>query len=173
MNTLILKTFQHTIKYSGHASHTLQLQPYKCRTNNGFVTFPSTFVTYRQLLNISEERRLRLVTRLQADVREIVIQLPAGARIASLLQSVQTGTGNRQASHSVGRGVVSFPEVKWPGCEDDHSPLPGVEVQNGWRLPPLPICLHTVQKNRCVPFVSNVGVGGGMSVPHARANKPQ
>jgi hypothetical protein len=54
-------------RHTQATSQTLKLQPYKFRTNNGFVTFASKASTYRQLLKISEEQRLRLVTTLRAE----------------------------------------------------------------------------------------------------------
>jgi hypothetical protein len=32
----------------------------------------------------------------------------------------------------------SFPSVKWPGCEADHSPYSSVEVKSGGAIPPVP-----------------------------------
>jgi hypothetical protein len=47
-----------------------------------------------------------------------------------LPRKVQTGSGARPVSYSVGN-VVSYPRVKRAGHEADHSPTSGVEVKNG------------------------------------------
>jgi hypothetical protein len=49
----------------------------------------------------------------------------------SLLHVVQTGSGVHPTSYTIGtRG--SFPEVKWPGREADHSPPTSGEVKKMW-----------------------------------------
>jgi hypothetical protein len=56
------------------------------------------------------------------------VRFPAGAGNFSLHHRVQNGSGAHPASYSMGtRG--SFPVVKRPGREADHSPPPGVEVK--------------------------------------------
>jgi hypothetical protein len=68
------------------------------------------------------------------------IRFPAGVRHFSLLYSIQTDSGAHSASCPVGNGG-SFPGVKRPGREADHSPPSSAEVKNGGALPPLP---HTL-----------------------------
>jgi len=51
--------------------------------------------------------------------------LQAGARYVSLLQSVQTTSGQHPACYPTGIRSC-FP---WPKHESDHSPLSGVKVQ--------------------------------------------
>jgi hypothetical protein len=61
------------------------------------------------------------------------VQVPEGAVYFSLHHCVQTGSG----AHPVGtRG--SFPGVKWPGCEADHSPPSNAKVKKYVVLPLLP-----------------------------------
>jgi hypothetical protein len=43
----------------------------------------------------------------------------------------------------------SFPGVKRPGCEFDHSPAPNVEVKNESCTVALPVCLHGVYRDNC------------------------
>jgi hypothetical protein len=63
---------------------------------------------------------------------------------------------------------VSFRGVKWPGCED-HSPPPGVVVENGWRCISNPhMYSYSVEETNAL-FVSNFEVGGDMSEQHERA----
>jgi hypothetical protein len=45
------------------------------------------------------------------------------------------------------QGAIS-PEVKWPGCEADHSPPSNAKVKNGGAIHPLPICLRGVMLNK-------------------------
>jgi len=61
------------------------------------------------------------------------VRLPAGAvkGFFPLHHCVQTGSGAHPASYPVGTGV-SFPGVKQPGCEADHSPPSSAEVQIEW-----------------------------------------
>jgi hypothetical protein len=49
-----------------------------------------------------------------------------------LLHSVQTGSGAHPASYPMGA------RVKWPGCDDDHSPPSIAEMKNASPIPPLP-----------------------------------
>jgi len=48
-----------------------------------------------------------------------------------LLQNVQTSVGAHPASYPMGTWG-SFPGLKWPGREVNHSPSPNVEVTNEW-----------------------------------------
>ena len=52
------------------------------------------------------------------------VRIPAGAGDFSLLQNVQTISGDHPASYS-------FLEVKRPGREVKHSPPPSADVENG------------------------------------------
>jgi hypothetical protein len=69
------------------------------------------------------------------------VRVPTGAGNFSLHHRVQTGSGAHQASYPVGnRG--SFPGVKRPGREADHSSLSSVEVNECVELiPPLLQCV--------------------------------
>jgi hypothetical protein len=49
----------------------------------------------------------------------------------SLLHVVQTGSGVHATSSLMGTGG-SFPGVKWPGREADHSPAGSAEVKKMW-----------------------------------------
>jgi hypothetical protein len=40
-------------------------------------------------------------------------------------------SGAQQASYQMGTGG-SFPGVKWPGCEADHSHISSAKVKNAW-----------------------------------------
>jgi hypothetical protein len=53
-----------------------------------------------------------------------------GAGISPRLR-VQTGSGAHPVSFPMGAGN-SFPRVKQPGCEADHSPPSSAEVKNAW-----------------------------------------
>jgi hypothetical protein len=54
--------------------------------------------------------------------------VPAGAGNFSLHHSVQTASGAHPASYPMGTRC-SFPGVKWPGREADHSPPSSAEVK--------------------------------------------
>jgi hypothetical protein len=62
------------------------------------------------------------------DDRVSRIRFPAGAGNFSLHHCVQTGSGAHLASYPVVTSR-SFPGVKRPGREADHSPLPSAEVK--------------------------------------------
>jgi hypothetical protein len=62
--------------------------------------------------------------------------IPGKDKIFSLLHSVHTCSGVHPACYSMGIGV-SFPGVKRPGREADHSPS-SAEVKNVGAMPPLP-----------------------------------
>jgi hypothetical protein len=51
-------------------------------------------------------------------------RIPVGARYSA---PVQTGPGAYPASYTMGTG--SFPRVKWPGRDVDHTPLSNAEVR--------------------------------------------
>jgi hypothetical protein len=59
------------------------------------------------------------------------IRFSAGAGNFSLPHRVQNGSGAHPASYPMGTGG-SFPGVKQPGCEADHSPPSNAEVKNAW-----------------------------------------
>jgi hypothetical protein len=61
----------------------------------------------------------------------------AGERDVSLLHSIQTGSGFHPASYPVGTGG-SFPGVKRPRLEADHSSSFSAEVNNGGAMTSLP-----------------------------------
>ena len=63
-----------------------------------------------------------------------MVQLPAGARDVSFLQTFQTGTGTHPTSGSV-RLDDSFYGVKHPKHKSDHSPPSSVKVQKDGTLP--------------------------------------
>ena len=56
------------------------------------------------------------------------VQIPAGARCLSLLHLLQTRTGVRLASFSIGTGVLSA-EINQPEVKADHSP-PTADFKN-------------------------------------------
>jgi hypothetical protein len=72
------------------------------------------------------------------------VRFPAGVGNFSLHHRVQNGSGTHPASYPMGtRG--SFPGVKRPGREADHSPPCSAEVKNAWSYTSTPpIRLHGV-----------------------------
>jgi hypothetical protein len=49
----------------------------------------------------------------------------------------------------------SFPGVKWPGCNVDHSLPSGAEVRNRWRYTSAPpICLYGVDRGNFAPYLN-------------------
>jgi hypothetical protein len=69
---------------------------------------------------------------------------PTKLNISSLHHRVQNGTGAHPASYPLGT-TGSFPGVKRPGREADHSPPSSAEVKNAWGYTSTPpICLHDV-----------------------------
>jgi hypothetical protein len=66
--------------------------------------------------------------------RMIDVRKPAGAGNFSLRHSVQTGSGAHPASYPMGGTRGSFPGVKRPGCEADHSPPSSAEVKECMEL---------------------------------------
>jgi hypothetical protein len=71
-------------------------------------------------------------------------RVPAGAGNFSPHHRVQNGSGTHPGSYPVGtRG--SFPGVKLPGREADHSPPSNAEVKNAWSYTSTPsVRLHCV-----------------------------
>jgi hypothetical protein len=64
------------------------------------------------------------------------VRSPPEANIFSLFYSVQTSSGAHPASNPIDSGG-SFPGIKRPGREADHSPSSSAEVKNGGTIPPL------------------------------------
>jgi hypothetical protein len=62
------------------------------------------------------------------DVRGSRFRFPAGAGNFSLHHRVQNGSGAHPASYPMGNRV-SFPGIKRPGREADHSPPSSAEVE--------------------------------------------
>jgi hypothetical protein len=62
---------------------------------------------------------------------------------SSLLHRVQIASGVHTASYPMGTGD-SFPGVKRPGKQADHSPAFSAEIKNGGAIPSLPVRLHGV-----------------------------
>jgi hypothetical protein len=78
------------------------------------------------------------------DNRGSRVRFPAGAGTFSLHHRVQKGSGAHSASYPVGI-TNSFPGVKRPGREADHSPPSSAEVKNAWSYTSTaPIRLHGV-----------------------------
>jgi hypothetical protein len=72
------------------------------------------------------------------------VRFPAGAGNFSLHHRVQNASGANPASYPMDTGG-SFPEIKQPGPEADHSPPSSVEVKNAWSYTSTPpIRLHGV-----------------------------
>jgi hypothetical protein len=68
------------------------------------------------------------------DDRAIGVRSPAGAKDFSFVLCVQTGSGAHPASCTMGTGG-SFPGAKArSGCEANHSPPSGAEVENEQEL---------------------------------------
>jgi hypothetical protein len=63
--------------------------------------------------------------------REVGVQVPVGSKIFSLLHLVQTGFEVHPASYPMGTGGT-FPGIKRPGREADHSPPASAEVKKMW-----------------------------------------
>jgi hypothetical protein len=62
----------------------------------------------------------------------------------SLHQHIQNGNGAQPASYPMGIGD-SFPGVKWPGHEIDHSPPSTADAKNAQTILPLPQYIFIVQ----------------------------
>jgi hypothetical protein len=78
------------------------------------------------------------------DDRGSRVRFLAGAGNFSLHHRVQNGSGAHPASYPMGT-VGSFPGVKRPGREADHSSPSSAEVKNAWSYTSTaPICLHGV-----------------------------
>jgi len=61
----------------------------------------------------------------------------------TLCHHVQTSSGAHPASYPMGTGILTL-EVKWPGCEADHSTPSSTKVKNVWgytSTPPVAWCL--------------------------------
>jgi hypothetical protein len=74
------------------------------------------------------------------------VRFLARVKDLSLTHSVQTGYGAHPAFYPINTGG-SFPWVKLPGIEIDHSPPSSAEVKNGRAIYPLPR-LHSTVLNK-------------------------
>jgi hypothetical protein len=68
----------------------------------------------------SKDSSVGIATGYGLDDRMIGVRFPAGATNFSLHHRVQTGSGAHPAS---------YPGVKWPGREADHSPPSSADVR--------------------------------------------
>jgi hypothetical protein len=72
------------------------------------------------------------------------VRIPAGAEKFSLYHLIQTGSGGHPASYPLDT-MGSFPGVKRPGREADHSPPSNAEIKNAWSYTSTPpLSLHGV-----------------------------
>jgi hypothetical protein len=80
--------------------------------------------------NISRDTTVDIVTSLRAEVREIVVRLPAGTRLFALLQIVHIDSGPIKCLTQGYRGL--FPPIgeRCPYSDRDHSPSSIFEVNN-------------------------------------------
>jgi hypothetical protein len=79
----------------------------------------------------SRDISIGIATSSGLDDRGSKVRFPAGAGNFSFHHRVQNGSGAYPATYPMGtRG--SFPGVKQPWCEADHSPLSSAEVKNAW-----------------------------------------
>jgi hypothetical protein len=76
--------------------------------------------------NLSQDNSVSIAMGYRLDAR---VRFPTGPRDSSLFHSIQTSSGAHSASYSMGTGC-SFPGVKRPGCEADHSLPSNAEVKN-------------------------------------------
>jgi hypothetical protein len=86
------------------------------------------FVYFIIINNISQSRDSSVCKRL-ATGWMIGVGFPAGAGNFPLHHRVQTGSGAHPASYPMCTGG-SFPGVKWPGREADHSPPSSADVKD-------------------------------------------
>jgi hypothetical protein len=105
-------------------------------------------------------------------------RFPAGAGNFSLHHRVQNGSGFHPASYPMGtRG--SFPGVKRPGREDDHSLPSSAEVKNAWAIPPLSQCVFMAwclvkhRDNFAFTFTSMEHWSVGILPQHYTASQPR
>jgi hypothetical protein len=66
----------------------------------------------------------------------VILIIPS---VLELVIGIQTGSGSHPASYPVGTRY-SFPGVKRPGPEADHSPPSSSEVKNEWNYSSTPQC---------------------------------
>jgi hypothetical protein len=97
----------------------------------------------RKLKN-SRDSSVGIATRLRLDDQGYRVRFPAGVGNFSLRCRLQNGSGAHPASYLMGT-TDSFPGVKRPGREADHSPPSSAEVKNAciYTSTP-PIRLHGV-----------------------------
>jgi hypothetical protein len=93
-----------------------------------------------------------IATGYKLDDRSSSIRFPARARNFSLLHRGQTGCGFQPVSYPVGSGG-SFPGVKRPGREADHSPPSSAEVKNAWRYTSTPWRGAYLSKGTTLPLL--------------------
>jgi hypothetical protein len=77
--------------------------------------------------NKSRDRSVAIATVYGMDEGRVGVRVPVGLEF-SLLHVAQTGSGAHPASYPMGTGG-SFPSVKRPGREADHSPPASAEVK--------------------------------------------
>jgi hypothetical protein len=85
-------------------------------------------------LKMSQDSSVSIVTGLKLDGQCLTL---GRGKSVSLLHSIQTSSGGHSASQPMATGG-SFPEVKQPGFEGDHSTPSSAKVKNGGAIPPLP-----------------------------------
>jgi hypothetical protein len=81
----------------------------------------------------SRDSAVGIATGYGLDDWEVGVRVPVG----SLLHVVQTGSGVHPTTYTMGTGG-SFPGVKRPGREADHSPPTSAEVKKMWIYTSIP-----------------------------------
>jgi hypothetical protein len=95
--------------------------------------FTLHYFSFIQSLDKSRDSSVGIALGYGLDDRGSRVRFPAGAGNFSLHYRIQNGAGAHPASHPMGtRG--SFPGVKRPGREADHSPPSSAEVKE-WVKP--------------------------------------
>jgi hypothetical protein len=83
----------------------------------------------------SRDNEVGIATDYGLDDRGVAVRVPISQEEFSLFHVVQTGSGVHRSSYSMGTGTGtggSFPGVKRPGHEDDHSYPAIAEVKKKW-----------------------------------------
>jgi hypothetical protein len=93
-----------------------------------FLTFMTKHSPQHPVLKQSRDSSVGIATGYGLDDRGSSVRFPAGAGNFSLHHRVQNGSGVHPASYPVGN-MGSFPGVKRPGYEADHSPPTSAEVK--------------------------------------------
>jgi hypothetical protein len=96
----------------------------------GFILWVEYFWHVRIFLFNLSEFAVGIATGYALDDLEAGVRVPVGSK-SSLLNVVQTGSGVHRTSYTVGTGG-SFPGVKRPVREADHSPPTSAEVKKMW-----------------------------------------